>query len=120
MAGLAHPLRAVVEALREIIPRAHGDLAEGLKWNAPSYSVEGKHRVTLNLHARDRVRVIFHCDARPKGKLGGRVLRDESGLLDWASEDRAIAAFSGVDELRAREAQLTDLVRRWVEATRGV
>ncbi len=39
MAGLEHPLKAEIEALRDIILRAHPGITELIKWNAPSLTI---------------------------------------------------------------------------------
>jgi uncharacterized protein YdeI (YjbR/CyaY-like superfamily) len=115
---LEHPLKREVEELRGVILGVGLGLREGIKWNAPSYSVAGEDRVTFNLSAKDKVRLIFHRGARVKdGKGKGRLLEDDSGLLEWASDDRAIATFRTMDEVMAGKAALKRLVRRWIEAT---
>ena len=44
MCKLKHPLADVVEALRQVILRAHGDIGEEIKWNAPSFFYTGPLR----------------------------------------------------------------------------
>src|SRR5690606_9032775 len=103
LAALDHPLRESIEALRAIIRAADRRLVEGVKWNAPSYSVDGHDRITFNLHAKDRVRLIFHRGARASApSKRGRVISDAPGLLEWASDDRAIATFTTPEDVAAR------------------
>lgn len=118
MAALSHPLKAEADALRGIIrglktPR----LDEGIKWNAPSYSVGGVHFVTFNFGDRKSVRLVFHCDtARREVKGGPALIEDEAGLLQFQSDIRALAAFKSLAEVEAARKSLPSLVKRWVAA----
>ncbi len=118
LASLEHPLRDVILALRPILLRADRRLTEGIKWNAPSYSLEGEDRVTFNLRAKDQVRLIFHRGAKVKdSQAKGPLIDDPDGLLEWAADDRAIAAFASVDEVTTQRAALTTILKRWLAAT---
>ncbi|KCZ97450.1 hypothetical protein HPO_14761 [Hyphomonas polymorpha PS728] len=121
MAALAHPKRAEAEALRKIIrglkaPR----FEEGIKWNAPSYSLGGVHYLTFNFGDLKSVRLIFHCDtARKENKGGPPLIADETGLLVFQSDIRALAAFGGMEEVTVAEKKLPGLVKRWIEAAQA-
>lgn len=121
MATLAHPKRAEAEALRAIIRELKSPkLEEGIKWNAPSYALGGVHYLTFNFGDKKSVRLIFHCDtARKETKGGPPLIADESGLLVFQSDIRALAAFRSMDEVSAAKKALPGLVKRWVEAARG-
>lgn len=47
MARLEHPLKAEVQAVREIIKSVNPGITEQIKWNAPSFSYRGQYPVTL-------------------------------------------------------------------------
>lgn len=117
MAALDHPLKAEAGALRAILlglktPK----LDESVKWNAPSYAVGAAHCVTFNFGDRKSIRLIFHCDtARKETKGAAPAFEDETGLLAWQSDIRAIAAFRNMDEVAAAKKVLPGLVRRWVK-----
>ncbi len=100
------------------IVAAEPRLVEGVKWNAPSYAFEGDDRITCNLSAPDRVRLIFHCGVQ-KRATKGRVPVDDRGLLEWAADDRGIATFRSLAEVAAAEQALGKLVREWLAATAG-
>ncbi len=118
MAELEHPLKPVVEALRKVVRATDPSLVEGIKWNAPSYAVAGDDRLTFNLHAKDKVRLIFHRGAKAKDTKGkGRLIEDPSGLLEWASDARAIANFTSLAEVKANKSALQGLIRAWLAAT---
>lgn len=116
MAALHHPLKAEADALRAILlglktPK----LGESVKWNAPSYAVGGTHCVTFNFGDKKSVRLIFHCDTTRKETKGAPpAFEDETGLLVWQSDIRAIATFRNMDEVAAAKTVLPGLVKRWV------
>lgn len=118
LAGCRHPLRPVLEALRVVVVSAEPRLVEGIKWNAPSYAFAGDDRITCNLSAPDRVRLIFHCGVR-KRAAKGRVPVADRGLLEWAADDRGIATFRSLAEVEAARPALGELVREWLAATTG-
>ena len=119
VAACRHPLLPVLEALRAAIRAAAPQLQEGIKWNAPSFASGGDDRITTNLSAKDRVRVVFHCGARKRPAGSGRVDVDDRGLLEWAAPDRGIATFRSVEEVAAARPALAGLVRDWIAATAG-
>lgn len=116
MAALDHPLKAEAEALRAILSALKAPaLEESVKWNAPSYALGGVHCVTFNFSDRKSVRLIFHCDtARKETKGAPPAMVDESGLLQWQSDIRAIAAFRSMADVSAARTTLPLLIKRWV------
>ena len=118
MAALDHPLKDVAEAVRKTIRGADKSLVEGVKWNAPSYQHDGDDRITLNLSAKDRVRVIFHCGAKAtKAKPKAPIVDQESAVLEWPSNDRAIMTFPSAEVFMAHKKELAEMVKKWIEAT---
>jgi hypothetical protein len=81
MATLEHPHKAGIEALRKITCDAHSSIAEGVKWNAPSFRT-GEYFATVNLRAKDGIAVILHLGAkvREHPKID---IKDSTGLLKW-------------------------------------
>lgn len=118
LASCRHALRAELDTLRELVVAAEPRLVEGIKWNAPSYAFDGDDRLTFNLSAKDRVRLIFHCGVK-KRAAKGRVPVDDRGLLEWAADDRGIATFRSATEVAAAKKTLPQLVRDWLAATTG-
>ncbi|MFN3911589.1 DUF1801 domain-containing protein [Hyphomonas sp.] len=116
MAALSHPLRAEADALRVILLALKAPkLDESVKWNAPSYAVGGVHCVTFNFSDKKSIRLIFHCDtARKETKGAPPAFADETGLLAWQSDIRAIAVFRTMEDVAAAKLVLPGLVRRWV------
>lgn len=116
MTALTHPLKAEAAALRAIIRSVKTPaLEESVKWNAPSYAHGGSHCLTFNFGDRKSIRLIFHCDtARKETKGAPPAFEDETGLLAWQSDIRAIAAFRSMEEVAAAKTVLPGRVRRWV------
>ena len=49
MSALDHSRKDEVEALRRVIVDACPELVEHVKWNAPSYQIDGDDRITMRL-----------------------------------------------------------------------
>lgn len=115
--GLEHPLKQEIEAVRTIILEADADLTEHIKWNAPSFCMNGEDRITFHLQGKGFFRLVFHCGAKAKEKAETqRLIDDDSGLLDWVTNDRAIVKFSGMNEVEASRTKLAGVIAKWLEA----
>lgn len=113
LAGLDHPLKDVVAAVRAALAAAEPRLGQQIKWNAPSFIWEGEDKLTFNLRPKAPLLLIFHRGARAKDNEGF-AFADETGLMDWKAPDRAVVTIaSAADWDRDRDAILA-LARRWV------
>lgn len=117
--SLNHPLRADIEVLRHLILSADGRLAENTKWNAPNYSVGGEDRVTMRINPPKQLQLIFHRGAKKMDMPAARMIEDESRLLVWKENDRAVASFKTLTDIELRRSQLTKIIQNWLEATCG-
>ena len=117
MQALDHPLKAEIDALRMLVTSANASLTEQIKWNAPSFAVDGEDRITLKLHPPKHLQLVFHRGAKIKDATGFS-FSDESGLITWAAADRGIVTIRDMADLEAKRSALTTLVTRWVDATR--
>ena len=111
MAKLKHPHKAAVEELRKIIRGAHPAIAEGVKWNAPSFRTT-EYFATIHLRANDGVGIVLHLGAKPR-ETPSFQLEDPRGLLKWLAKDRAMLSFSGFEDVRAHETAIQDIIRQW-------
>ena len=112
MARLEHPHKAVIEKLRGVICGAHPSIAEGVKWNAPSFRTR-EYFATTHLRAKEGVGVILHLGA--KVRVGARVdIKDPHKLLTWLGKDRAMIVFKDDKELDARKSAFQAIIRRWI------
>ncbi len=115
--GLNHSLRKEIEYLREIILSTDYDLAEGIKWNGPNYSLNGEDRITLRIHPQKQIQIIFHRGAKVKESPTQRLLGSEYNILLWKENDRAIASFQSLQEILEKKQMIREVVEKWIEAT---
>jgi hypothetical protein len=115
---LQHPFKAEIEAVRKIVLGANKDLTEHIKWNAPSFAINGEDRITFNLQGKGFFRLIFHCGAKARDrKSDTRLIEDTTGLLEWASPDRAIAKFGDMEDVRRKKDALVSTINKWLDKT---
>lgn len=118
LAALDHPRKDEILAIRRIILDADPAIAEGIKWNAPSFRTS-EWFATFHLRARDGVRVILHLGARKREDANPRAsIADPESMLEWLADDRASLGFRDVHEVNARGAALAALVREWIGEVR--
>lgn len=101
--------RAEVEALRAMVMDAEPRLVEIVKWNSPSYTLDGEDRLTVNVGRNDVVRLVLHRGVHEQETKGAASIfeGDPDGLLTWHSDIRA--SLAAADAGRAR-----DVVRAWL------
>jgi hypothetical protein len=116
VAGLDGDAKAIVALLRQLALAAGRDVGEHIKWNAPSFWVQGDDRITLGLERNGAVRVVLHRGAKVK-QVAGFSFADASGLVRWAAPDRGVLVFRTQQELDARRDAVSDLFARWLDAT---
>ena len=110
---LEHPLKAEIEEVRSFILSVDGRADQ---MECTQLLRSGEDRITLNLQGKGFLRIIFHCGAKVqthdiKGAL------PEDTLLEWASNDRAIAKILNLNDLEEKKEQLREVIVRWIEAT---
>jgi hypothetical protein len=115
LAGLVHPRKAEVVALRELFLGVDPRVREEVKWNAPSFRLE-EHFATLNVRGTDRVLVVLHRGAKVRPlPPGGLAIDDPAKLLTWLGKDRCTLEFRDVREIRARSTAVRAIVKQWIE-----
>lgn len=115
MAKLDHPHAAEVQVLRELILGLGPSVAEGIKWNSPSYR-SGEYFATTNLRAKTGIGLILHLGAKVRELPGGGItIADPDGLLTWLGKDRAAVEFTGAADLAATSPALRKLLAQWLE-----
>jgi hypothetical protein len=116
LADLDPAKKEQVELLRAIIKDAHPGLTEHIKWNAPSYVLDGVDRITFNLlNKQNVVNLILHMGAtRPEDKKGAPILPDNKGLVTWMSDVRGLMHFADTADIKAKRADIADVISRWL------
>ena len=114
---LNHPFRKEIEQLRLIILNATAGLTENIKWNGPNYSFGNNDRITMRIQPPKQVQLIFHRGAKVKEQPKEKLIQDDSGLLTWKENDRAVATFKNPADITGREQALIHVVKEWIRAT---
>ena len=117
LAARTPDMRSAVERLRAIVLGAGDGVTEHIKWNGPSFCIDGDDRITIGLAPRGGVRAILHRGVKVKDATGFD-FPDESGLIQWAAPDRGVVTFADEAAIAARADAFADICRRWLEATR--
>jgi hypothetical protein len=115
LASLEHPHKPEILALRQILLGADPAIAEGIKWNAPSFRTS-EFFATFHLRAKDGVQIILHRGAkkRPDAAAGVQIA-DPGSQLEWLGTDRASVKFRDLKEIEARRAAFAALIRAWIK-----
>lgn len=110
-------IRDAVEILRQIILNTDADISEQIKWNNPAFYYSGEMQpfdpkeykrdmIVFNLH-KNRIMLVFPSGAK---------VNDTSGLLtgDYA-DGRRIIILKDMDDVKAKEAGLQNVIKKWLE-----
>lgn len=111
LATLEHPHLDTIVSLRAAILAADPAIAEGVKWNAPSFRTD-EYFATMHLRAKQGIGLILHRGA--KVREGTLQVADPDGLLAWLAPDRAVCHFSDPAHVLAQTPALQALLRRWI------
>lgn len=111
LAALAHPRKDDIERLRALMREVDPAVAEGIKWNAPSWRTDD-YFATTHLRARGGLALVLHRGAKARAlPAGGLAIDDPLELLSWRDADRALVDLPDVERLRPA---LLPLLRQWV------
>lgn len=101
-----HPLLDAITEVRSVFHAHSPEIVEEVKWNAPTFSYRGEYLCTIHVKALDRVMLIFHNAVTPQV---------QSDLLEGNySDGRRMAYFSDLDDVRARRADLDDVIAQLI------
>lgn len=118
LADLEHPLKKEIGQIRKIVLSANQELTEIIKWNAPSFCYKDEDRITMRIHPPKNIQLIFHRGAKVQQQPKGKLIRDDSGMLVWKTNDRAVATFASFAEIKLKTPDLVEIINKWVEATK--
>ena len=114
MAALVLPFKSEIEQVRALILRVDPSIAEGIKWNAPSFRTS-EYFATTNLRFTTGVGVILHLGAKSRAlPVGGVAISDPEHLLQWLAADRAAVTFKSSEEVRAKAIAFQRILRQWI------
>ncbi|HVK38632.1 MAG TPA: DUF1801 domain-containing protein [Candidatus Kapabacteria bacterium] len=113
LAALDHPAKSEILSLRALILGVDPSVAEGIKWNAPSFRTT-EYFATFHLRAKEGVQIILHRGAKRRSD-GPIAIPDPHGLLEWLGEDRASVRFRDQADVAAKGAAFADVLRHWIK-----
>ncbi len=117
LASLQHPFHQAILALRAALLGSNAAITERVKWNAPSFCLDGDDRATLRFPPKGGLQLILHRGAKVKPTAGFH-FDDPTGRETWAAPDRGVLTFDTPDDLTARRDEVVALVNAWMHATR--
>ena len=110
---LEHPFKQEIFRLRELV-LLNPAITEHIKWNAPSFCVNGDDRITMKYMPPKNVQLVFHRGAKTQEQPEQRLIEDTTGLLKWITNDRAVATFSDMKSIEENQASIDLLVKLWI------
>jgi len=114
MRSLEHPFKKEIEAIRSSILGADRTIAEGIKWNAPSFRTR-EYFATTNLREKQGIGIVLHLGAKvrslPSGKI---VIEDPMRLLKWLGKDRAMIVFGSQRDFNAKKSAFEHIIKQWI------
>jgi len=113
---LSEDKRLQVDTLRDLILTTEPQLEEHIKWNAPSYILDGEDRITFNLmNKQEVVKLVLHMGAtRQEDKSGTPIMQDESGLIEWSSDIRGVITFTSIEAITSNMTSLKKIITDWL------
>ncbi|WP_417464116.1 DUF1801 domain-containing protein [Kordiimonas sp.] len=113
----AHPERETIDLIRHLVLSISDEITEQIKWNGPSFCIDGDDRLTMRLAPKGDIQMIFHCGA--KGAADKVVdFEDTTGRMTWPAPNRGVLTLGSRDDILAEVGALTDLFSRWIYAAR--
>ncbi|OOQ62275.1 hypothetical protein BC343_01160 [Mucilaginibacter pedocola] len=117
MAKLDHPMKPVLQALREVILATDESVGEHIKWNAPSFLYIGdmapsdpkaykRYIIVSNFFKKDCIRLVFPS--------GGKVSGTEGLLEGDYADGRRLAHFYSLEDVEAKKPALQQFIKSWL------
>lgn len=112
--GFEHPMKAEIQAIRELIVNCDPSITEGIKWNSMSFRTT-EWFATLNKRATDRIEFVLHLGAKVKADANTTTIQDPKNMLKWLGKDRAMMTILDRDDLRAKEVSIRQVIIEWIQ-----
>lgn len=114
MLTLEHKSKDVIQAIRSSILAADPGIAEGIKWNAPSFRTT-EYFATTNLREKNGVGIILHLGAKVREAApDGMPIEDSENLLRWLARDRAMIVFLDMKDFKTKQSAFLSIIRSWI------
>ena len=85
----------------------------------PVLAGSNEDRITMKIHPPKQIQLIFHRGVKKLTQPNDRIIEDNSGLLVWKENDRAVASFKDINGIRIYESELQKIVNKWIKATKS-
>lgn len=118
LSALNLPLDKEIHYLRSLILSSELNLNENIKWNGPNYCFEGEDRITMRVQSPKIVQLIFHRGAKVKEQPSNKLISNDFELLDWKSNDRAVASFKNLEAILTVESNLRLIIKEWMDVAK--
>ena len=116
---LNHPFRREIEQLRDSVLLSNKDLTENIKWNGPNYCFDNEDRITIRVQPPTKqVQIIMHRGAKKQEQPKDKLIANNSKMLVWKENDRAIITFKSLEDIENGKAELTTIVNDWIKAAK--
>ena len=114
MATLDHPHADAVQRLRALVLGVDPTVAEGVKWNAPSWRTT-EYFASTQLRSKTGVGLVLHRGAKTRALPdGGLPIDDPQGLLRWPAPDRALLVFADRAAIEPQALAVQAVLRQWI------
>src|SRR5262245_14874732 len=114
MRTLDHPFKKEIEAIRKSVLGVDKTIAEGIKWNSPSFRTS-EYFATTNLREKKGIGLILHLGAKVRDlPAGGVAIDDPAQLLKWLGKDRAMIVFEGATDFKGKKSAFERIIRQWI------
>jgi hypothetical protein len=115
---LDHPLKDVIEKIRQLILAADPEIAEHIKWNSPAFYYTGemapfdskeykRDLIVFHLRKKDQVLLVFPTGAK---------IDDAIGILEGKYTDgRRMVTIKSTEELESKKDALQQIIKQWLQ-----
>ncbi len=116
LASLPADKQDQVQILQQLILDLDYDLEEHIKWNAPSYVLDGEDRITFNVVNKDnQIKLVIHMGAtRKEDKHGEPVLSNDHGIVQWSSDIRGYITFTNLEDVKSKSPSVKQVLADWL------
>ncbi|MEL1243105.1 DUF1801 domain-containing protein [Flavobacterium sp. DGU11] len=113
-----HPMKDVMQVLREAILGTNPEISEHIKWNSPAFYYNGE---MAPFDPKEYKRDIVVYNVRKPGEIllvfpTGAKLNDATGILEGKYTDgRKIVTVTGMEDFNSKKEALQNVIRQWLE-----
>lgn len=110
------PLKGALRDLCDLIRAVDPRIDEGIKWNAPSFSIDD-HFATTGFSPAGALRLVLHTGAAKRAVPLVLDIEDAGLPFEWKGTDRAVLTFTSEEDVHDRADALRSVLRQWIAQT---